>query len=81
MKALWKSIDQKKAGRVIADILMVLIFTVFCCKSAAIAMRDKTLAYGEEIRAEEHEKMEDEIVELRIRLQQEISARNNDIPE
>lgn len=81
MKALWKSIDQKKAGRVIADILMVLIFIVFCCKSSAIAMRDKILAYGEEIRAEEHEKMEDEIVELRIRLQQEISARNNDIPE
>lgn len=81
MKALWKSIDQKKAGRVIAGILVVLIFTVFCCKSSAIAMRDKTLAYGEEIRAEEHKKMEDEIVELRVRLQQEISARNSDIPE
>lgn len=81
MKTLWKSIDQKKAGRVVTAILVVLIFTVFCCKDVAIAMRDKSLTYSEEIRAEEHEKMEGEIVELKVRLQQEISSHQKDIPE
>lgn len=81
MKTLWKSVDQKKAGRVVIAILVVLIFTVFCCKDVAIAMRDKSLAYSEEVRAEEQEKMEGEIVELKVRLQQEISSHQKDIPE
>lgn len=81
MKTLWKSVDQKKAGRVAITVLVVLIFTVFCCKDVAIAMRDKSLAYSEEVRAEEQEKMEDEIVGLEIRLQQEISSHKMDIPE
>lgn len=81
MKTLWKSVDQKKAGRVIIAVLVVLIFTVFCCKDVAIAMRDKSLAYSDEVRAEEQEKMEGEIVELKVRLQQEISSHQKDIPE
>lgn len=81
MKTLWKSVDQKKAGRVAIAILVVLIFTVFCCKDVAIAMRDKSLAYSEEVRAEEQEKMEGEIVELKVRLRQEISSHKMDIPE
>lgn len=81
MKTLWKSVDQKKAGRVIITVLVVLIFTVFCCKDVAIAMRDKSLAYSEEVRAEEQEKMEGEIVELKVRLRQEISSHKMDIPE
>lgn len=81
MKTLWKSVDQKKAGRVAIAILVVLLFTVFCCKDVAIAMRDKSLAYSEEVRAEEQEKMEGEIVELKVRLQQEISSHQKDIPE
>lgn len=81
MKTLWKSIDQKKAGRVVIAVLVVLLFTVFCCKDVAIAMRDKSLAYSEEVRAEEQEKMEGEIVELKVRLQQEISSHKMDIPE
>lgn len=81
MKTLWKSIDQKKAGRVAIAVLVVLIFTVFCCKDVAIAMREEALTYSEEVRAEEQEKMEGEIVELKVRLQQEISSHKNDIPE
>ena len=81
MKTLWKSVDQKKAGRVTIAVLAVLIFTVFCCKDVAIAMREEALTYSEEVRAEEQEKMEGEIVELKVRLQQEISSHKMDIPE
>ena len=73
MKTLWKSIDQKKTEKIIIAVLVVLIFTVFCCKDVAITMRDKALAYSEEVRVEEQEKMEGEITELKVHLQQEIS--------
>lgn len=81
MKTLWKSIDQKKTERIITAVLVVLIFTVFCCKDVAITMRDKALAYSEEVRVEEQEKMESEITELKVHLQQEISSHKMDIPE
>lgn len=81
MKTLWKSIDQKKTEKIIIAVLVVLIFTVFCCKDVAITMRDKALAYSEEVRAEEQEKMEGEITELKVHLQQEISSHKMDIPE
>ena len=81
MKTLWKSIDQKKTEKIIIAILVVLIFTVFCCKDVAITMRDKALAYSEEVRVEEQEKMEGEITELKVHLQQEISSHKMDIPE
>lgn len=81
MKTLWKSIDQKKTEKIIIAVLVVLIFTVFCCKDVAITMRDKALAYSEEVRVEEQEKMEGEITELKIHLQQEISSHKMDIPE
>ena len=81
MKTLWKSIDQKKTERIIIAVLVVLIFTVFCCKDVAITMRDKALAYSEEVRVEEQEKMEGEITELKVHLQQEISSHKMDIPE
>ena len=81
MKTLWKSIDQKKTEKIIIAVLVVLIFTVFCCKDVAIAMRDKALAYSEEVRVEEQEKMEGEITELKVHLQQEISSHKMDIPE
>lgn len=81
MKTLWKSIDQKKTEKIIIAVLVVLIFTVFCCKDVAITMRDKALAYSEEVRAEEQEKMESEITELKVHLQQEISSHKMDIPE
>ena len=81
MKTLWKSIDQKKTEKIIIAVLVVLIFTVFCCKDVAITMRDKALAYSEEVRVEEQEKMEGEITELKVHLQQEISSRKMDIPE
>lgn len=81
MKTLWKSIDQKKTERIIIAVLVVLIFTVFCCKDVAITMRDKALAYSEEVRVEEQEKMESEITELKVHLQQEISSHKMDIPE
>lgn len=44
-------------------------------------MRDKALTYSEEVRAEEQEKMEGEVMELKVRLQQEISSHKMDIPE
>lgn len=44
-------------------------------------MRDKALAYSEEVRVEEQEKMEGEITELKVHLQQEISSHKMDIPE
>lgn len=81
MKTLWKSIDQKKTEKIIITVLVVLIFTVFCCKDVAITMRDKALAYSEEVRVEEQEKMEGEITELKVHLQQEISSHKMDIPE
>lgn len=81
MKTLWKSIDQKKTEKIITAVLVVLIFTVFCCKDVAITMRDKALAYSEEVRVEEQEKMEGEITELKVHLQQEISSHKMDIPE
>ena len=81
MKTLWKSIDQKKTEKIIIAVLAVLIFTVFCCKDVAITMRDKALAYSEEVRVEEQEKMEGEITELKVHLQQEISSHKMDIPE
>ena len=81
MKTLWKSIDQKKTERIIIAVLVILVFTVFCCKDVAITMRDKALAYSEEVRAEEQEKMEGEVMELKVRLQQEISSHKMDIPE
>lgn len=81
MKTLWKSIDQKKTEKIIIAVLVVLIFTVFCCKDVAITMRDKALAYSEEVRVEEQEKMEGEITELKVHLQQEISSHKMDIPE
>ena len=81
MKTLWKSIDQKKTEKIIIAVLVVLIFTVFCCKDVAITMRDKALAYSEEVRVEEQEKMEGEIAELKVHLQQEISSHKMDIPE
>lgn len=81
MKILWKSIDQKKTEKIIIAVLVVLIFTVFCCKDVAITMRDKALAYSEEVRVEEQEKMEGEITELKVHLQQEISSHKMDIPE
>ena len=81
MKTLWKSIDQKKTEKIIIAVLVVLIFTVFCCKDVAITMRDKALTYSEEVRAEEQEKMEGEITELKVHLQQEISSHKMDIPE
>ena len=81
MKTLWKSIDQKKTERIIIAVLVVLIFTVFCCKDVAITMRDKALAYSEEVRVEEQKKMEGEITELKVHLQQEISSHKMDIPE
>ena len=81
MKTLWKSIDQKKTEKIIMEVLVVLIFTVFCCKDVAITMRDKALAYSEEVRVEEQEKMEGEITELKVHLQQEISSHKMDIPE
>ena len=81
MKTLWKSIDQKKTEKIIIAVLVVLIFTVFCCKDVAITMRDKALAYSEEVRVEEQEKMEGEVLELKVRLQQEISSHKMDIPE
>ena len=81
MKTLWKSIDQKKTEKIIIAVLVVLIFTVFCCKDVAITMRDKALAYSEEVRVEEQEKMEGEITELKVHLQQEISSHEMDIPE
>lgn len=81
MKTLWKSIDQKKTEKIIIAVLVVLIFTVFCCKDVAITMRDKALAYSEEVRVEEQEKMEGEITELKVHLQQEISSHKIDIPE
>ena len=81
MKTLWKSIDQKKTEKIIIAVLVVLIFTVFCCKDVAITMRDKALAYSEEVRVEEQEKMEGEITELKVHLQQEISSHIMDIPE
>lgn len=81
MKTLWKSIDQKKTEKIIIAVLVVLIFTVFCCKDVAITMRDKALAYSEEVRVEEQEKMEGEIMELKVHLQQEISSHKMDIPE
>lgn len=81
MKTLWKSIDQKKTEKIIIAVLVVLIFTVFCCKDVAITMRDKALAYSEEVRVEEQEKMEVEITELKVHLQQEISSHKMDIPE
>ena len=80
MKTLWKSIDQKKTEKIIIAVLVVLIFTVFCCKDVAITMRDKALAYSEEVRVEEQEKMEGEITELKVHLQQEISSHKMDIP-
>lgn len=81
MKTLWKSINQKKTEKIIIAVLVVLIFTVFCCKDVAITMRDKALAYSEEVRVEEQEKMEGEITELKVHLQQEISSHKMDIPE
>ena len=81
MKTLWKSIDQKKTEKIIIAVLVVLIFTVFCCKDVAITMRDKALTYSEEVRVEEQEKMEGEITELKVHLQQEISSHKMDIPE
>lgn len=81
MKTLWKSIDQKKTEKIIIAVLVVLIFTVFCCKDVAITMRDKALAYSEEVRVEEQEKMEGEITELKVHLQQEISSHKMDILE
>lgn len=81
MKTLWKNIDQKKTEKIIIAVLVVLIFTVFCCKDVAITMRDKALAYSEEVRVEEQEKMEGEITELKVHLQQEISSHKMDIPE
>lgn len=81
MKTLWNSIDQKKTEKIIIAVLVVLIFTVFCCKDVAITMRDKALAYSEEVRVEEQEKMEGEITELKVHLQQEISSHKMDIPE
>ena len=81
MKTLWKSIDRKKTEKIIIAVLVVLIFTVFCCKDVAITMRDKALAYSEEVRVEEQEKMEGEITELKVHLQQEISSHKMDIPE
>ena len=78
MKTLWKSIDQKKTEKIIIAVLVVLIFTVFCCKDVAITMRDKALAYSEEVRVEEQEKMEGEITELKVHLQQEISSHKMD---
>lgn len=81
MKTLWKSIDQKKTEKIIIAVLVVLIFTVFCCKDVAITMRDKALAYSEEVRVEEQEKMEGEITKLKVHLQQEISSHKMDIPE
>ena len=81
MKTLRKSIDQKKTEKIIIAVLVVLIFTVFCCKDVAITMRDKALAYSEEVRVEEQEKMEGEITELKVHLQQEISSHKMDIPE
>lgn len=81
MKTLWKSIDQKKTERIIIAVLVILVFTVFCCKDVAITMRDKALTYSEEVRAEEQEKMEGEVMELKVRLQQEISSHKIDIPE
>ena len=81
MKTLWNSIDQKKTEKIIIAVLAVLIFTVFCCKDVAITMRDKALAYSEEVRVEEQEKMEGEITELKVHLQQEISSHKMDIPE
>lgn len=81
MKTLWKSIDQKKTEKIIIAVLVILVFTVFCCKDVAITMRDKALAYSEEVRVEEQEKMEGEVMELKVRLQQEISSHKMDIPE
>ena len=81
MKTLWKSIDQKKTEKIIIAVLVVLIFTVFCCKDVAITMRDKALTYSEEVRVEEQEKMEGEITELKVHLQQEISSHKMDIRE
>ena len=81
MKTLWKSIDQKKTEKIIIAVLVVLIFTVFCCKDVAITMRDKALAYSEEVRVEEQEKMEGEITELKVHLQQEISSHKMYMPE
>lgn len=81
MKTLWKSIDQKKTEKIIIAVLVILVFTVFCCKDVAITMRDKALTYSEEVRAEEQKKMEGEVMELKVRLQQEISSHKMDIPE
>lgn len=80
MKSLWKSMDQHKIYTIIVVALIILTFTVMCCKDVAITMRDKALAYSEEIRTEEHEAVEEEITELRIQLREERAKNSIDIP-